>query len=208
LKHLRILSVIATIGRHGGFRAYLAMMSLTYGGLFAWISASSFILQGLYGFGELVFALAFAVGVVGYIAGTVLAQRLVSAFGVERTLAVGAAMLAAAGLAMLALVPAEVDPWIAIVAPMALYLCGVGLVMPQSMAGALTPFPRRAGSASSLAGFVQMMVGALIGIGVGAALGTSPMPLPITVAATGLATLALVHLSRRARIAGAVPRPD
>jgi DHA1 family bicyclomycin/chloramphenicol resistance-like MFS transporter len=204
----RILTGFAAIARHRGFLAYLALMSLTYGGLFAWISGSSFILQGIYDFHELVFALAFAVGVLGYIAGTILAQRLVGRLGVERTITIGAAMLATAGLVMLVLVALSIDPWLAIVLPMALYLCGVGLVMPQSMAGALTPFPRRAGAASSLAGFVQMMVGAVIGIGVGQALGASAMPLPITVAATGVAALVIVRLSRPVRLAGAVPEPD
>jgi MFS transporter, DHA1 family, multidrug resistance protein len=38
---------------------------------------------------------------------------------------------------------------------------GIGIALPNSMAGALSPFPRIAGSASALMGFMQMGVGAV-----------------------------------------------
>ena len=44
---------------------------------------------------------------------------------------------------------------LSIVLPVSIYLAGLGMVLPQSIAGALTPFPERAGAASSLFGFVQ-----------------------------------------------------
>ena len=37
-----------------------------------------------------------------------------------------------------------------VLVPMVVYMAGVGLALPQSMAGALTPFPERAGAASSV----------------------------------------------------------
>ena len=42
-----------------------------------------------------------------------------------------------------------------LVLPMAVFLAGLGMVLPQGIAGAMTPFPERAGAASSLFGFVQ-----------------------------------------------------
>ena len=194
-----IFAGYAALARHRGFLAWLALMSLTYGGLFAYISGSSFVLQGVYHLGEVAFGVAFAIGVGGYIAGTLIAQVLVPRLGLERTVAFGVIALATGGLAMLVLVlfgpghPAE------IVGPMTLYLAGVGLVMPQAMAGALAPFPQRAGTASSMAGFVQMLTGAIIGMLVGRSLGAGALPLPIAVATTGVAAAALFHLSRRVR---------
>ena len=41
-------------------------------------------------------------------------------------------------------------------------------IFPQSIAGALQPFPHIAGSASSLVGFVQQLIGAATGIAVAA----------------------------------------
>ena len=194
-----IFAGYAALARHRGFLAWLALMSLTYGGLFAYISGSSFVLQGVYHLGEVAFGVAFAIGVGGYIAGTLIAQVLLPRLGLERTVAFGVIALATGGLSMLVLVlfgpghPAE------IVGPMTLYLAGVGLVMPQAMAGALAPFPQRAGTASSMAGFVQMLTGAIIGMLVGRSLGAGALPLPIAVATTGVAAAALFHLSRRVR---------
>ncbi len=57
---------------------------------------------------------------------------------------------------------------------MALYLAGLGMVLPQAIAGAMTPFPERAGAASALLGFVQQSAAALCGAVVGALLGEAP----------------------------------
>jgi len=71
--------------------------------------------------------------------------------------------------------------------------------MPQAMAGALMPFPDRAGSASSFCGFVQMLGGALIGAAVGHFLGASALPLPVAIAATGICALLVFLFSGPAR---------
>ena len=81
---------------------------------------------------------------------------------------------------------------------MALYLAGLGMVLPQSIAGAMTPFPERAGAASALLGFVQQSAAALCGAVVGALLGTSAWPLAGAVAAMGCATLRAVDCDARA----------
>ena len=80
---------------------------------------------------------------------------------------------------------------------LAVYLAGMGMVLPLSFAGAMTPFPERAGAASALLGFVQQSVAALCGAVVGALLGHSAWPLAIAVASMGCATL-LVWLCTRA----------
>jgi DHA1 family bicyclomycin/chloramphenicol resistance-like MFS transporter len=196
-----ILRGFAVLTRHRGFLAYMALLSLTYGGLFAYISASSFVLQGVYRLSEFAFGIAFAIGVLGYIAGTLLAQRIVPRLGLARTIGLGVVFLAAGGLLMLAAVilgpghPAE------IVLPMVVYLIGVGLVMPQTMASALQPFPDRAGAASSLLGLVQMLTAATIGIGIGKTLDGGALPLPLTLAATGIASLVVFHATKSARYA-------
>jgi MFS transporter, DHA1 family, multidrug resistance protein len=64
-------------------------------------------------------------------------------------------------------------------------------VLPQGIAGAMTPFPERAGAASSLFGFVQQTAAALCGAAVGWFLGQSAWPLVCGVAAMGCATLGL-----------------
>src|SRR4051812_1996840 len=71
------------------YRAYVGLATLTYSGLFAWISGSSFILQGIYRMSEIAFGFSFLIVVLGYVAGTILAQRLVTRRGPERTVGIG-----------------------------------------------------------------------------------------------------------------------
>jgi DHA1 family bicyclomycin/chloramphenicol resistance-like MFS transporter len=192
---MSLLSIIRGYGtflRHRTFRIYLAIVSASYGGLFVWISGSSFVLQDLYGLSPLLFGLVFAAATLGYGLGTLLAARLVVRIGIDRTIMA----LAAGGLAMAAAIALGATSPAALAAPMALYLCGLGLAMPQSMAGALMPFPERAGAASSLLGFLQQATASAIGIVVGQMLGSSALPLAAIIAAMGVLALALALFRR------------
>ena len=68
-------------------------------------------------------------------------------------------------------------PGIWLIVAMAVYLAGLGLAMPQAMAGALTPFPDRAGTAASLMGLVQQTVAAIVAAVIGGYLGRSAWPM-------------------------------
>jgi len=199
-KHpMSLLSIIRGYGiflRHRTFRIYLAIVSASYGGLFAWISGSSFVLQDLYGLSPLLFGLVFAAATLGYGMGTLLAARLVVRIGIDRTIVCGGVALAVGGLAMAAAIALGATSPAALAVPMALYLCGLGLAMPQSMAGALMPFPERAGAVSSLLGFLQQATASAIGIAVGQMLGSSALPLAAIVAAMGVLALALALFRR------------
>jgi len=182
--------------RHRSFRIYLAIVATSYGGLFAWISGSSFVLQDLYGLSPLIFGVVFAAATLGYGLGTLLAGRLVMRIGIDRTIVCGGVALAAGGLAMAASIALGATSPAALALPMALYLCGLGLAMPQSMAGALMPFPERAGAASSLLGFLQQATASAIGIVVGQMLGSSALPLAAIIATMGVLALALALFRR------------
>lgn len=188
---------------HKGFVAYLSLTTIVFAGLFAYISTSSFILQSIYGLSAIAYGAAFAIGVIGFVGGTLAAGPLVKRYGLDGAIGVGAAAVAFGGALMLALVGLGPKTPASVVAPMMIYLFGVGLVMPQSMASALQPFPERAGAASSLVGFAQMAFGALVGIGLGRTLGAEGlMALPVAVAFFGCATLALFLATRKARRRG------
>ena len=196
---MSLVSIIRGYGtflRHRTFRIYLAIVSASYGGLFAWISGSSFVLQDLYGLSPLLFGLVFAAATLGYGLGTLLAARLVVRIGIDRTIVCGGVALAVGGLAMAAATALGATSPAALAVPMALYLCGLGLAMPQSMAGALMPFPERAGAASSLLGFLQQATASAIGIVVGQMLGSSALPLAAIIAAMGVLALALALFRR------------
>jgi MFS transporter, DHA1 family, multidrug resistance protein len=194
-----IVAAYAEIARNRAVLAYVAMLAVSFAGVFAWISGSSFVLQEIYGLSALTYGLAFAAASGGYLAGTAIATRIVQRLGLDRTIGIGAAALAAGGLAAIAAIPVGGNSAILLVAAMALYAAGMGLVQPQTVAGAMMPFPHRAGTASSLLGVTQMVCAALSGAIVGQLLGASAWPVAIPPAVSGLGTLLLWAVSRRAR---------
>ncbi len=186
------------VARHGGFLVYLGIITTTYAGLFAWVSGASVVLQGVYGLSAVTFGFTFALGAAGYMLGAMIATRLVVRLGLDRTIGVGVVVIAAGGLS-LALAVATGVPGLWLVAAMALYLAGVGLAMPQAMAGALTPFPDRAGTAASLMGLIQQAVAAIIAAVIGGFLVRSAWPVTGVVVAMGCLTFLLWALTRGMR---------
>jgi MFS transporter, DHA1 family, multidrug resistance protein len=89
-----------------------------------------------------------------------------------------------------------------VIAAVTLYVFGMGMSLPQSQAGALLPFPDRAGAASSLVGFSSQILSALVGAIVGHALGSTAWPLAIAFLVAGGLSL-LWWFSRDIRVYGA-----
>ncbi|WP_249691472.1 multidrug effflux MFS transporter [Stappia sp. WLB 29] len=196
-----ILSGFGGLLRHRAYAAYLAVVTLTYCGLFAFISGSSFVLQDIFGLSPSLYGIAFGVCAGAYVVGTLIGQRLAPKKGAEVTILTGCAALALGGAAMIVAVLAAPSA-LSVIAPMMLYMVGVGLALPQAQAAALMPFPDRAGSASSLMGICQMSIAAAVGIGVGATHGGTALPLALIIAANGFGAVLALLVSRRARMAG------
>jgi MFS transporter, DHA1 family, multidrug resistance protein len=199
LSLLSILKGFSALMKVKTFRIYAALVALTYSGLFAFISGSSFVLINVYGLNPLQFGFSFSFGVLGFIAGTIIAQKRVSKHGLDGVIGLGVACLAGGGIIMLLLVLVGTGSSLEITIPMALYAMGVGLVQPQSQAAGMMPFPDRAGAASSLMGLCQMTCAAIIGALMGQLLSGSAVPLPSIIAALGVAAALVFHFSRSAR---------
>lgn len=181
------------------YRAYVGLVSLAYGGLFAFISGSSFVLMNIYGLTPVQFGLSFALGVLGFISGTIIAQRFVKKLGLDGVIRLGVMCLAGGGTIMLLLTLIGTGSSLEITIPMGLYAMGVGLTMPQGQAAAMMPFPERAGAASSFLGLFQMLFAAFVGLLIGRLLSDSALPLPIVITVIGVAALLLFQLTRGVR---------
>jgi DHA1 family bicyclomycin/chloramphenicol resistance-like MFS transporter len=200
-----LVTSFAVVARNRGALAHVGIIAAGYGGLFAFISGAPFVLQDVHGLSPFGFGLSFAIASIGYVGGTSIAARMVTRVGLDRTIGWGVAAIAAGGLAMLvatALAPRAVA---GIVAPMTLYLFGLGLAMPQALAGALQPFPERAGAASSFIGVVQQTIAATVGALVAHALGATSWPLVIGIALPGCVSFAIWAVTREARIRSIAP---
>ncbi|MGF7172538.1 multidrug effflux MFS transporter [Azospirillum doebereinerae] len=149
------------------FIGYVLVVAFSYSGIFAFISGSSFVLIGRMHLSPAQYGLSFGAVVLGYIVGSFLAGRLTRKVGGARMIRTGTAVSLAGGLAGGALALAGVEHIAAIVGPVFLFILGSGLTLPNATANAVGPYPTMAGLASSLLGFAQMAIAAVIGIGVG-----------------------------------------
>lgn len=197
-----LLRSFGVLARHAPFRVYAALNAISFCGLFAFISVGSFILQGLYGFDELQFAMSFGACALSFAGGSFIASRVMLRHGMARSLAIGATLLAIGGVTQLLGALALPAAPLAIIIPMVVYFFGIGFVLPASTASALSPFPDRAGAASSFIGFFQTTTGAAVGAILGHSLAGSALPLPIATCLMGVGALTLLIATRRLRAAG------
>jgi DHA1 family bicyclomycin/chloramphenicol resistance-like MFS transporter len=195
----RIAGSYRAFAGNRAFLTHLGIIGCSYAGLFAWISGSPFVLQNLYGLSPVAFGVVFAAASVGTMAGGAMATSVVTRIGLDRTIGLGTLVLAAGGLAMIGSQTFASVPVITLVLSMVLYQVGLMLALPQAIAGALTPFPDRAGAASSLVGVVQQLSAAVLGAIVGRMVGQSAWPLVGAIALMGALSLLLWAGSRRLR---------
>jgi DHA1 family bicyclomycin/chloramphenicol resistance-like MFS transporter len=139
-----------------------ATVSLIMGGLFAMFSAAPRVLiEGLH-FTPIQLGLFFAGTVMVVFAAGMLATRLAPRFGLDRSIRGGLAAAAVGSIAISA-VSLFTPTFLPFLAAMCVFLLGMGIVNPLGTAQALSPFGDKAGAASALLGFWQMM-GAAIGV--------------------------------------------
>ena len=191
-----------SVAVHPGFLANLAILTAAFVGLFAWISGAPVVMQSaIYGLSPFAFGVTFATGAGGFVLGTLLAARIVIRFGLDRLIGIGTAAMACGGLLMALVVALALSHVLWFVGAMTLYLAGIGFALPSTMAGALTPFPDRAGTASSVMGLVQQTGAAITAAAVGAYLGHSAWPVASVVAVMGCLSFVIWLFTRRVRAA-------
>ncbi len=208
---IAIRSLLANYGRllrHPTWRWYTLCCSFVFGGLFSFLSGAPFVIIEFLGHSEAAFGLFFTFIVVGFMAGTLIGGRTVRRVGSDRLIGIGAVIAAVNGVLMALLALGGVHHAAAVVIPHTLFMVGVGIVMPQSMAGALAPFPQIAGTSSALLGFVQMSLAAAVGVLVGHYHDGGPASMALAIAAMGLLTLFSFRMLRRSSAATAgAPTP-
>lgn len=175
-----------------------ATVSLIMGGLFAVFSAAPRVLIEGLRFSPIQLGLFFAGTVLIVFAAGMLATRLAPRLGLDRAIRSGLFAAALGSIGMLAI--AQVSPsFLPFLGAMSVFLLGMGIVNPLGTAQALSPFGEKAGAASALLGFWQMM-NAAIGVWLAATVSSEAMfALGTVLAAFSLVALALY--TRRAKAA-------
>jgi DHA1 family bicyclomycin/chloramphenicol resistance-like MFS transporter len=136
-----------------------ATVSLIMGGLFAMFSAAPRVLIEGLGFTPIQLGLFFAGTVLIVFAAGMLATKLAPRFGLDRSIQSGL-LLAVTGSIAILLVSTFNPTFLPFLGGMLVFLLGMGIVNPLGSAQSLSPFGEKAGAASALLGFWQMMAAA------------------------------------------------
>ena len=172
------------------YLAYVLANALMFGGQFAFISGSSFVLIGVLGISPSAFGLCFGAVAFGIMTGTFLSGRFGAGLGLDRTILTGTALGAGAGLILAGLAWSGILTVPTVIGPMFVFAVGLGLTLPNGMAGAIGPFPAMAGLAAAVAGFLQLTGAALYSLAVGRLYDGTARPMTAAIALAGLAALA------------------
>jgi MFS transporter, DHA1 family, multidrug resistance protein len=186
----RTLAIMRVLLRDRWFVGHALAGGLGFGALFAYISGSSFVLQGIYGVSPQLYSVLFAMNGLGLIAGSQVNARLVGRFGPAKLLRAGLLSITSSAAALLAVVTAGgLGVW-AVLVPMFVIVSSLSFVLPNSTALALADHADVAGTASALLGVGQFLIGAVVAPLVGAGGTDSAVPMAAVMTGAALAALA------------------
>jgi DHA1 family bicyclomycin/chloramphenicol resistance-like MFS transporter len=193
-----MLGNFARLLRSRRFVGYMLVGAFTMSGLFAFLAGSAFVFVAVLGQSEQGFGFLFGAVMLGNITGAAIGAKLVRAWGIDRMIARASWLLVISGIALAGMSWAGVRNPLAIVVPMFFYMIALMTTMPQAQAGALTPYPAIAGSASSLMLFVQFVVASSSALAVGLTFDGTPRAMATVIAIAS----ALAFVAYRALIGG------
>lgn len=175
-----------SVASHPTFLAWAALSALTYGGLFVTLAGSSFVFIEVLGSSRAGYGAFLLSSSIAYTAGTFLCRRLLLSRGLRGAVAVGGGLSLAGGVSMAALSLLGVHNVWAIAVPQWLYALGHGIHQPCGQAGAVGPFPEKAGTAASLSGFGMSVSAFLVGMWLGQHLDGTVYPMTLGVGFFGI----------------------
>ena len=181
LQTATLLATWNSILRHPTFLAFSALSAASYGGLFTFLAASSFVFMDVLGLSKTQYGALMALNSLAYIGGTFLCRHWLPRFGVRRTLKWAGALSLAGGTLMAGLSLAGVQNVWAIMLPQLLFIVGHGIHQPCGQSGAVGPFPHAAGAASAVNGFLMMLAAFAMGSWLGTHMDGTVLPLTLGV---------------------------
>lgn len=169
---------------------YASAGGFFYGGMYAYIAGTPFAYIDYYKVSPQTYGLLFGAGIVGIMIANQVNARLVRKVGSDRLLRLGTLLAALSGVW---LAVDAFEQWLGLlglVIPLFMFVAAAGLIIANSIIGALNNFPQVAGSVSALIGALQYGTGILGSGMVGALADGTPRPMALVIALFGLASMA------------------
>ncbi|WPD22309.1 MAG: hypothetical protein SD837_19215 [Candidatus Electrothrix scaldis] len=180
--------------RHRKILGYALTGGFLYVGMFAYVAGTPFIYINYYHVSEQQFGFFWGIVIAGATVANLINARLVVRHGYDRILLMGAVVMALA---------AFVTAWAAgtgwggiwgLVLPLFVFISSIGFIVANSVAGAMTCFPERAGAVSALVGAIQYGSGIIGSALVGLLADGTPWPMGLIIGMTGVGCLLSIFL--------------
>ncbi|MET4060431.1 DHA1 family bicyclomycin/chloramphenicol resistance-like MFS transporter [Arthrobacter sp. UYP6] len=198
------LHVAGVVLRNRNYTGYLLTFCFAFAGLFAYISASPFIIQNIMGLSETRFSLIFAMNALCITIVSVVAAALAGKVSYRRMISIGlvVAVLAAAGLLIFALSGTPTAPMLVL---FAVFQGSLGFIFGNATALALEEAGHHAGTGSAFLGCLQYVLAAAVAPLVG--LGGEDTAVPMGIAMVAFAVLSAVSFITLTRKTSAASAP-
>ncbi|MFJ6459511.1 multidrug effflux MFS transporter [Streptomyces sp. NPDC091387] len=164
------------------FSGYMIAGSLAFAALFAYVSASPFVVQEIYGASPQTFSLLFGINSVGLIAvGQINGKILVGRISLDKALGFGLSVIVLAATALLLMTSGVFGDvgLVPVATGLFVLMSAMGLAMPNTNAQALMRTKHAAGSASALLGTSSFLIGAIASPLVGIAGEATAVPMAV-----------------------------
>jgi DHA1 family bicyclomycin/chloramphenicol resistance-like MFS transporter len=190
-----ILSSYATLLGDARFMGPSLIMGFILGGLYTLPSLLPFVLIETLGLTPIQYGVAMIVQTATLVVGNFIVARLLRTVNARRLVPIGIAIVMVSGLGFLLVWLFHAWSIAMVILPCSIWCFGLPFVTPGTLTSALSHFPRIAGAASALVGFMQMG-GGLVGSAIAAGLFHEPISalgvlLPIAAGLTCITYFAL-----------------
>lgn len=172
------------------FMGYTLIGGLVTGGLFGYISGSSFMLQNIFGLSSQAFSLLYALNGLGIVVMSQLVGPLTTRYSEQRVLR-GSILVALLGALLLCGTLALPHQLRYVILPLFLIVSMVGIAGTLGAALAMAHAPKYAGSASAILGLVQNLIGGVLSPFVGVLGKNTYVPMALLILVCELGALAI-----------------
>ena len=194
-----ILSGYGALLSNRSLMAYAGAIGFFYFGLFANIAGGPFAFIRFHHLSPTIDGVVFSSGVVGLMIANLLNARLVKVVGSDRMLLVGCAGAAVFGVAQWLVSITNFEGVYGLIGAQFLFGSMNGLILANSVAGALSSVRTRAGAASAVVGAIQYGSGMLGTAVLGVLANGTPVPMSAVTAVGGVGSFACALLAARQR---------
>ena len=180
--------------RNRRLMGYAGTGGFLYAGVFAYVAGTPFAYITYYHVPAQLYGLLFGLGTIGIMAANIFNSRLVSKFGYDRMLLIGTMMSALSAMLVAGAARTEWGGLWGLVVPLFVFVSTTGLVVANSITGALADFPEQAGAVSALIGALQYGSGIAGSAMVGAFADGTLWPMGWVIAVAGIGSLLSMRL--------------